>query len=608
MNFKDIGLNEKIVTILHQMGYENPTPIQEKTIPLALAKKDVVGRSETGSGKTMAFALPIIQNIDTSIESVQSLIVCPTRELANQCATEILKVTSSLSGIKVCAVFGGTNMDRQIIALKKRPQIVVGTPGRLLDHMKRKTIKLNFLKTIVLDEADEMLDMGFREDIESILKSTPTDRQTLLFSATIPQEIKKIIKNYLHDEVLIEIGVENKAIDKTEQFYTCCKQQKKLDVLIHLIKTIIVGKTIVFANTKRMVDKIYEYLQQEHFSCSAIHGDMRQSARSRVMKDMKMGDNPILIATDVAARGIDIKNIEYIINYDIPVQQEYYIHRIGRTARAGESGKVVNIISNQTQLNNLKQIEKITQSKIVFLDSPFNEKFEETDILKNAKSKNYDKRHGTKSGYGNMNRKKTDYFKSFNKNYRKSYGKTENADENANKEFSFNKTSKKYSTFKNDRFNENTDVNEFEKKPRRDFNKFNNTEKSEFNHHYKKNYKSEGNYEKHYKNIEDGFTSAKSKFHKNERQDFPIKNDTVANKKREYSRDDKNRFGDKENNFFKKDYRKDNKKSFKKFGEKKKEFSLENNSTNSKKPYTIYNKNNKNKPYSVHKQNFKKDN
>lgn len=601
MKFEDIGLNEKITKILHQMGYENPTPIQEKTIPLALAKKDVVGRSETGSGKTMAFALPIIQNIDTSIESVQSLIVCPTRELANQCATEILKVTSSLSGIKVCAVFGGTNMDRQITALKKRPQIVVGTPGRLIDHIKRKTIKLNFLKTVVLDEADEMLDMGFREDIESILKSTPSDRQTLLFSATIPQEIKKIIKNYLHNEVLIEIGVENKAIDKTEQFYTCCKQQKKLDVLIHLIKTIIVGKSIVFANTKRMVDKIYEHLQQEHLSCSAIHGDMRQSARSRVMKDMKMGDNPILIATDVAARGIDIKNVEFIINYDVPVQQEYYIHRIGRTARAGESGKVINIISNQSQLNNLKQLEKITQSKIVFLDSPFNEKFEEVDIAKN----NYYKKG--KTGYVNTNKTHTNHFKNFNKGNRSSFRKTENADENTEKVFSLSKTNKKHFTFKNNRFNENVDFNQFEKKPRKRFNKFNNAEKNEFNRH-KKSYKSEADYRKNYKNREDGLNDTKSKFYKNDSQNYKLENNTITGKKREFSRDNKNKFDDKESSFLKKDYRKYGKKNDKRFGEKKKEFGFESNASSSKKPYKMFNKNYKSKPYSVHKQNFKKDN
>lgn len=362
MDFKSLGLNNDIVKILTELGYSTPTEIQQKAIPHILNGKDVVGRSETGSGKTFAFALPIIQNIN-NVNNIQSLVVCPTRELAMQVADEFKKIAQTLN-IKVCAVFGGSNLDRQINAVKKNPEIVVGTPGRLIDLLKRKALNLSMIKTVVLDEADEMLDMGFREDIEKILKFSNKLRQTVLFSATIPDEIKEIISNYQTDSVFIEIGQENKAIDKIDQHYLFVEQKYKKDTIKELFWTDVFGRTIVFVNTKRYAEELESFLNKNKISAKALHGDMRQGERKRVIDGYKQGKFDILIATDVASRGIDIKNVKYVVNYDLPQQLEYYVHRIGRTARAGESGQVVNLITNLSQLSYMKEIEKQTGASI----------------------------------------------------------------------------------------------------------------------------------------------------------------------------------------------------------------------------------------------------
>ncbi|MGN1221955.1 MAG: DEAD/DEAH box helicase, partial [Christensenellales bacterium] len=346
-----------------QNGYLYPTEIQQKTIPLILNGKDIVGRSQTGSGKTFAFGLPIIQNIDVLSQNLQALVVCPTRELTMQVADELKKIAVAVD-VKVCAVFGGSNIDRQIKAIKNNPHILVGTPGRLIDLLKRKKLNLASLKTLVLDEADEMLDMGFRPDIEKIISHTNKQRQTILFSATIPQEIKDIVKNYQKNSVLIELGAENKAIEKIEQSYVFVEQKNKKELIKELFNTDVFGKTILFVNTKRYAEDLESFLNKNNITSRTIHGDLKQNERKRVLQAFKDEKFDVLIATDVAARGLDIKQVEWVVNYDLPQQLEYYVHRIGRTARAGQTGKVLDIITNLSQLSYLKEIEKQTKAKI----------------------------------------------------------------------------------------------------------------------------------------------------------------------------------------------------------------------------------------------------
>lgn len=400
MDFLNLGLSKEIVDILTNLGYTVPTEIQTKAIPLLIANKDVVGRSETGSGKTFAFGLPIIQNINRDDETIQALVVCPTRELAMQDADEIKKVALPL-GVRVCAVFGGSNLDRQIDALKRKPQIVVGTPGRIIDLLKRKALKIASTSKIVLDEADEMLDMGFRPDIEKILQNVAKQRQTILFSATIPDEIKEIIKTYQTDSVMVEVGTENKALDKIEQRYMFVDQKNKKEALKELFYSDIFDKTIVFVNTKHYAEDLERFLNKNKVSAKALHGDLRQSARTRVMKMFKDGKIDILIATDVAARGLDIKEVMYVVNFDLPNQLEFYVHRIGRTARAGKSGKVVDIITNLSQLSNLREIEKLTNAKILpYETNSENLKQYFVDTKKLAQQNNRFAKHGKNRNFG----------------------------------------------------------------------------------------------------------------------------------------------------------------------------------------------------------------
>lgn len=435
MNFLDLGLGKEIVDVLTKLGYTVPTEIQTKAIPLLIANKDVVGRSETGSGKTFAFGLPIIQNINRDDETIQALVVCPTRELAMQDADEIKKVALPL-GVRVCAVFGGSNLDRQIDALKRKPQIVVGTPGRIIDLLKRKALKIASTSKIVLDEADEMLDMGFRPDIEKILQNVAKQRQTILFSATIPDEIKEIIKTYQTDSVMVEVGTENKALDKIEQRYMFVDQKNKKEALKELFYSDIFDKTIVFVNTKHYAEDLERFLNKNKVSAKALHGDLRQSARTRVMKMFKDGKIDILIATDVAARGLDIKEVMYVVNFDLPNQLEFYVHRIGRTARAGKSGKVVDIITNLSQLSNLREIEKLTNAKILpYETNSENLKQYFVDTKKLAQKNNRFAKHGKNNRFGNSafddfeneRPNKNDRYSKGKKTSDKPYNKTKNS-------------------------------------------------------------------------------------------------------------------------------------------------------------------------------------
>ena len=365
MTFLELGLEKNICDIMAKLNFLSPTEVQQKSIPPILFGKDVLVRSETGSGKTFAFVLPVLQKINNQKDDIQSLVVCPTRELAIQVADETKKIAEELN-IRVCAVFGGSTIDRQIKSLKKKPQIVIGTTGRILDLLKRHALKLETVDYLVLDEADEMLDMGFKPDIEKILLHTKKDRQTLMFSATIPDGIKDLAKNYQNGSVLIEIGEANKAIKTIEQNYIYVQKKQKQNLLVELLYSEIYEKTIVFVNTKQYAEDLEHLLSKKKLNCRAIHGDMKQTERRRVLDAFRDGKIDVLLATDVAARGLDIKDVNYVVNFDLPHEIEFYVHRIGRTARAGKSGVVINLITSPEQMSYVRQIEKETGAKMNF--------------------------------------------------------------------------------------------------------------------------------------------------------------------------------------------------------------------------------------------------
>lgn len=370
-NFKQLGLQESILRALDDMGFENATEIQAQSIPLIQAGYDVVGRSQTGTGKTAAFGIPAIEKVQTAEErrSVQVLLLCPTRELAVQAADEIKKIARYTEGIKAVAVYGGAPIDRQILQLRSA-NIVIGTPGRVMDHMRRHTLKLQNLKMVILDEADEMLSMGFREDIETILQETPEDRQTILFSATMPKEIMEIIRNYQKDPQIVEINKKQVTLDAIGQFYYEVPMGRKNDMLLLLMAQKDPKRTIIFTNTKKMAEELAEFLNENGYKADGIHGDMKQSQRTSVMNAFKGGRTSILVATDVAARGIDVDDIDCVINYDIPQNNEYYVHRIGRTGRAGKTGSAYTLCSGKRQTYLMKDIARAVRADIQQLDIP----------------------------------------------------------------------------------------------------------------------------------------------------------------------------------------------------------------------------------------------
>ncbi len=371
ITFRDFPLSEAIQRAVAEVGYTEPTPIQAQSIPLILEGKDVIGRSHTGTGKTAAFGLPAIEMIDPDLEGVQVLALCPTRELAMQAAAEVEKFARYKKGVKVVAVYGGASMEKQIFQLKKGANFVIGTPGRIMDHLRRRTLRLGSLRMVILDEADEMLNMGFREDIETILAQAPEERQTVLFSATMPQPILDITREYQKDPVMVAIGSErSRTAENIEQFYFDCPMGRKMDVLNLLLAKYDPKLSVVFCNTKKMVDELSEYLTNAGYQAVGIHGDMRQSARTQVMASFKSHRTRILIATDVAARGIDVENVDAVFNFDIPQDIEFYVHRIGRTARAGKDGKAYTLISGRRQFYQLRDIMASTGAKIVQAEIP----------------------------------------------------------------------------------------------------------------------------------------------------------------------------------------------------------------------------------------------
>lgn len=357
--FGELLLDKKIVTALTKMGFEEPSPIQKETIPLVLEGNDVIGQAQTGTGKTAAFGIPIVQNIQ-ELKHIEALIMSPTRELAIQVSEEISKIGRT-KRIKALPIYGGQPIDRQIRALKSGVQVVIGTPGRLLDHIRRGTIKLDHVKYLVLDEADEMLDMGFVDDMEEIIKNISKDRQTLLFSATMPRPILSLTKKYMRAPKLVAIKKEEITAPLIDQYYY--ETRDKIDGVSRLLDVEIDGKIIIFCRTKKGVDELVISLNNRGYLSEGLHGDLSQNQRDRVMKKFKSGRCDILIATDVAARGLDIENITHVINFDIPQDPESYVHRIGRTGRAGRTGVAMTFITPR-EFRQLKLIERTTKTKI----------------------------------------------------------------------------------------------------------------------------------------------------------------------------------------------------------------------------------------------------
>ncbi|MCX8128808.1 MAG: DEAD/DEAH box helicase [Clostridia bacterium] len=377
--FKDLNLSEEIQKALSDMGFEEATPIQSKSIPHILDGVDVIGQAQTGTGKTCAFGIPAIEKIDHEIEGIQVLVLCPTRELAIQISEELKSVSKYKKGIGILPVYGGQPIDRQISALKKRPQIIIGTPGRIMDHMRRRTLKLANLKMIILDEADEMLNMGFREDIDTILGKIPEEKQTVFFSATMPREIMDLTAKYQKNPIHIKAAHKELTVPAIEQFYLEVNESSKLEILSRIIDASNIKLSLVFCNTKKRVDELASSLQSRGYSAEALHGDMKQDQRDRVMAKFRKGNIDILIATDVAARGIDVDDVEAVFNYDIPNDEEYYVHRIGRTGRAGRTGKAFTFVVGR-EIYKLRDIQKYTKSTVRIMKPPTLTDIEENKI------------------------------------------------------------------------------------------------------------------------------------------------------------------------------------------------------------------------------------
>lgn len=378
--FSELGLSDNLLKALADMNFENPSSIQKEAIPQVLSGTDIIAKAPTGSGKTAAFAIPIIEKLDLNPEngSIQALVLCPTRELAIQVHREFEKLTKYFENVSVVSVYGGQNIEKQLSALKKEPQIIVATPGRLMDHLRRGSIKLNLAHTVVLDEADEMLDMGFREDIYTILEETPVNRQTILFSATMAKDILELTKKFQRSPNLVDVTDNLLNTPDIEQQYFEVVEKDKIELITRLLHLHNVNLALVFCNTKSNVDKVVEILKTKGYFSDAIHGDMNQTQREKVMRGFRNGSVKILVATDVAGRGIDVKNIEAVFNYDLPRDDEDYIHRVGRTGRAGTSGVSFTFVSKR-QVQSLRRIERANGIQIHKKDIPT---FEEIQVAR----------------------------------------------------------------------------------------------------------------------------------------------------------------------------------------------------------------------------------
>ena len=360
--FTELGLSPEVLNAVSNMGFEEMTPIQQEAIPTGLTGKDLIGQARTGTGKTAAFGIPMIERFTPNQNFPQGLVIAPTRELAVQVAEELNKI-GQFKGIRALPIYGGQDIDRQMKSLRNRPEIIVGTPGRLLDHIRRRTLKLNEVATVVLDEADEMLNMGFIEDIESILKEVPGERQTLLFSATMPRPIQQLAMRFMKEPELIQVKSKEVTVPAVIQSYIEVQERQKFDSLCLLLDLQPPELAIIFSRTKRRVDEVAEGLKSRGYSAEGIHGDLTQARRESVLRQFKSGTIDVLVATDVAARGLDITGVSHVYNFDVPQDAEGYVHRIGRTGRAGRSGEAISLVTSREQ-DHFRYIQRATGAKI----------------------------------------------------------------------------------------------------------------------------------------------------------------------------------------------------------------------------------------------------
>ncbi|MBD8033792.1 MULTISPECIES: DEAD/DEAH box helicase [Solibacillus] len=367
-NFSELNISESTLRSIKRMGFEEATPIQEGTITFAMAGRDVLGQAQTGTGKTAAFGIPLIEKIDPKNPNVQALVIAPTRELAIQVSEELYKLGYD-KRIKLLSVYGGQEIGRQIRALKNNPQIIVGTPGRIQDHINRRTLRLDEVQTLVLDEADEMLNMGFIDDINAILENVPSTRQTLLFSATMPPAIRKIAETFMKNPEIVKIKAKELTMENIEQFFVKATEREKFDALSRLLDSQKPELAIIFGRTKRRVDELSQALGLRGFIAEGIHGDLSQAKRISVLRQFKEGKIDILIATDVAARGLDISGVTHVYNFDIPQDPESYVHRIGRTGRAGKSGTAITFVTPR-EMGYLRIVEETTKKRMTPLNPP----------------------------------------------------------------------------------------------------------------------------------------------------------------------------------------------------------------------------------------------
>ena len=361
--FSELGLSSDLLKAIDKLGFEQAAPIQAEAIPLLLQGKDVVGQSQTGSGKTVAFAAPALEKVTVEERTTQVLILCPTRELAVQVAEEVHKLALFKRGLQALPVYGGQSYDRQLYGLRQGAHVVIGTPGRVMDHMRRGTLRLNRIRMVILDEVDVMLNMGFRDDIELILQGTPAERQTVFFSATIPRPIQQLIEKYSRDPQNVRIEHKALTVPTVEQVYYEVDRRFKVELLTRLIDIHDLKLGIIFCNTRRMVDELVEHLNAQGYSADRLHGEMTQAMRDRVMNRFRKSGLEFLVATDVAARGIDVEDIEVVFNYDLPYDGEDYVHRIGRTGRQGRSGRAISFASGR-EVFQIRNIERYTNTKI----------------------------------------------------------------------------------------------------------------------------------------------------------------------------------------------------------------------------------------------------
>ncbi|MBL9173129.1 MAG: DEAD/DEAH box helicase, partial [Verrucomicrobiales bacterium] len=377
--FSELGLSPESLKAVARLGFEQAAPIQAEAIPRILAGRDVVGQSQTGSGKTAAFALPALERIRSGIRDPQVLILCPTRELAVQVSEEVHKLAFFKKNIHALPIYGGQSYERQFAGLKAGAQIVIGTPGRIMDHLDRGTLRLSSIHTVILDEADEMLNMGFRDDIEFILGKAPSERQTILFSATIPRAIEELIQRHTKSPERIRIEAKSLTVPNIEQVYYEVDRRWKLEALTRLIELHDVRLGIVFCNTQRMVDDLTTHLTAAGYRADAIHGGMAQAARDRAMGRFRKGGLDFLVATDVAARGIDVEGVQVVFNYDLPYDAEDYVHRIGRTGRAGRNGLAISFVSGR-EVFAIRQIERFTRQRLRRGEVPSHGEIEEARL------------------------------------------------------------------------------------------------------------------------------------------------------------------------------------------------------------------------------------